>query len=67
MLMSISRTVTRTSEVQPELLYGRFTCEACKGIVNEVEQQFKYTEVSKCPVFFFVRMDIQPSLAEFMP
>ena len=45
-LMSISGTVTRTSEVRPELLYGSFTCEACKGIVNEVEQQFKYTEVS---------------------
>lgn len=45
-LMSISGTVTRTSEVRPELLYGSFICEACKGVVNEVEQQFKYTEVS---------------------
>ena len=51
-LMSISGTVTRTSEVRPELLYGSFTCEACKGIVNEVEQQFKYTEVSWCLAFF---------------
>ena len=45
-LMSISGTVTRTSEVRPELLFGSFICEACKGVVNEVEQQFKYTEVS---------------------
>lgn len=44
-LMSVSGTVTRTSEVRPELLYGTFICEACGGIVNEIEQQFKYTEV----------------------
>ncbi|KAJ7594179.1 MCM2/3/5 family-domain-containing protein [Mycena floridula] len=48
-LMSISGTVTRTSEVRPELLFGSFTCEVCNGIVNEVEQQFKYTEPSLCP------------------
>ena len=45
-LMSISGTVTRTSEVRPELLYGSFICEVCKGLVNDIEQQFKYTEVS---------------------
>ena len=44
-LMSISGTVTRTSEVRPELLYGSFICEICGGLVNEIEQQFKYTEV----------------------
>lgn len=44
-LMSVSGTVTRTSEVRPELLYGSFVCEVCGGIVNEIEQQFKYTEV----------------------
>ena len=44
-LMSISGTVTRTSEVRPELLYGSFICEVCGGLVNEIEQQFKYTEV----------------------
>ncbi|PSR93780.1 hypothetical protein PHLCEN_2v4675 [Hermanssonia centrifuga] len=48
-LMSISGTVTRTSEVRPELLYGSFVCEVCGGIVNEIEQQFKYTEPSLCP------------------
>lgn len=45
-LMSVSGTVTRTSEVRPELLFGSFVCEVCGGIVNEIEQQFKYTEVS---------------------
>lgn len=46
-LMSISGTVTRTSEVRPELLYGSFICEVCNGLVNDIEQQFKYTEVSQ--------------------
>lgn len=44
-LMSVSGTVTRTSEVRPELLFGSFICEACGGSVTEIEQQFKYTEV----------------------
>ncbi|KAI0941350.1 hypothetical protein AcV7_002950 [Taiwanofungus camphoratus] len=48
-LMSISGTVTRTSEVRPELLFGSFICEVCGGLVNEIEQQFKYTEPSLCP------------------
>lgn len=44
-LMSISGTVTRTSEVRPELVFGSFVCETCRTTVSEVEQQFKYTEV----------------------
>ncbi|CCA74171.1 probable MCM6-involved in replication [Serendipita indica DSM 11827] len=48
-LLSISGTVTRTSEVRPELLFGTFTCVLCQGVVNDVEQQFKYTEPSLCP------------------
>lgn len=44
-LVAISGTVTRTSEVRPELLYGAFTCGECKNTVRDVEQQFKYTEV----------------------
>lgn len=45
-LISISGTVTRTTEVRPELLYGSFTCNECGKIMNDVEQQFRYTEVS---------------------
>lgn len=45
-LSAISGTVTRTSEVRPELTFGSFICLECKGIVRDVEQQFKYTEVS---------------------
>ncbi|KAE9409894.1 MCM-domain-containing protein [Gymnopus androsaceus JB14] len=48
-LMSISGTVTRTSEVRPELLFGSYICEICKGLVNDIEQQFKYTEPALCP------------------
>ncbi|KAI0028370.1 mis5 protein [Vararia minispora EC-137] len=48
-LMSISGTVTRTSEVRPELLYGTFVCEVCGGLADEIEQQFKYTEPLLCP------------------
>jgi DNA replicative helicase MCM subunit Mcm2 (Cdc46/Mcm family) len=46
-LSSVSGTVTRTSQVRPELLRGVFRCKACGEIAaGEVEQQFKYTEVS---------------------
>ncbi|KAK4704841.1 DNA replication licensing factor MCM6, partial [Phenoliferia sp. Uapishka_3] len=48
-LASISGTVTRTSEVRPELIFGTFLCLECKGVVRDVEQQFKYTEPTMCP------------------
>lgn len=44
-LTSICGTVTRTSEVRPELLFGTFTCLDCHTIIKDVEQQFKYTLV----------------------
>src|ERR1700733_4311107 len=47
--MAVSGTVTRTSEVRPELFVGAFRCEQCQGIVRNVEQQFKYTEPVRCP------------------
>ena len=46
-LLAISGTVTRTSEVRPELLFGTFQCPDCQAIIKDVEQQFKYTEVLK--------------------
>lgn len=48
-LLSISGTVTRTSEVRPELFKGSFTCDMCRAVVDNVEQAFKYTEPSFCP------------------
>lgn len=46
-LASVSGTVTRTSEVRPELLYGTFQCMECGKVARDVEQQFKYTQVSR--------------------
>ena len=37
-LMSIHGTVTRTTEVKPELLLGSFTCMECKTASSNVEQ-----------------------------
>lgn len=48
-LISISGTVTRTSEVRPELYKATFTCDACRSVVDGVEQVFKYTEPYMCP------------------
>lgn len=48
-LLSISGTVTRTSEVRPELSLATFVCEACKSVVPNVEQTFRYTEPTQCP------------------
>ncbi|KAK4229921.1 putative DNA replication licensing factor mcm6 [Podospora fimiseda] len=48
-LLSISGTVTRTSEVRPELALATFICEACRSVVPDVEQTFRYTEPTQCP------------------
>lgn len=48
-LVSISGTVTRTSEVRPELASGTFVCLACNTTVPNVEQTFRYTEPAVCP------------------
>ncbi|CCH45630.1 DNA replication licensing factor [Wickerhamomyces ciferrii] len=48
-LSSISGTVTRTSEVRPELFKGSFICDNCRAIVEGVDQIFKYTEPTHCP------------------
>jgi DNA replication licensing factor MCM6 len=47
-LMSIHGTVTRTTEVKPELLEGAFKCQECSEVRTGVEQQFKFTEPVKC-------------------
>ncbi|KAK4618382.1 DNA replication licensing factor mcm6 [Fulvia fulva] len=48
-LVSISGTVTRTSEVRPELHLATFICEVCTSVVPDVEQIFKYSEPTQCP------------------
>ncbi|GJQ10215.1 hypothetical protein GpartN1_g2006.t1 [Galdieria partita] len=47
-LMAISGTVTRTSDVRPELLKGCFICKNCGHPSENVEQQFRYTEPPIC-------------------
>lgn len=48
-LLSIMGTVTRTSEVRPELHSACFTCDICGLLIEGVEQVFKYTEPTSCP------------------
>ncbi|KAG8460942.1 hypothetical protein KFE25_010693 [Diacronema lutheri] len=51
-LSCISGTVTRTSEVRPELVEGVFACNDCGALVEGVRQQLRYTEpvlCAKCP------------------
>jgi DNA replication licensing factor MCM6 len=49
-LTSISGTVTRTSEVRPELLFGTFQCNVCSAIIRDVQQEFHYTQPSSCAI-----------------
>lgn len=48
-LLTISGTVTRTSEIRPELYKASFTCDVCRAIIDNIEQSFKYTEPTFCP------------------
>jgi len=47
-LASFSGTVTRTSDVRPELLLGCFRCGDCGELVPNVEQQCRYTTPAIC-------------------
>ncbi|KAI9504356.1 MCM DNA helicase complex subunit mcm6 [Coemansia spiralis] len=47
-LVCISGTVTRTSEVRPELIAGMFRCTECGTLCGPIVQQFKYTEPTVC-------------------
>jgi DNA replication licensing factor MCM6 len=48
-LVTICGTVTRMTEVKPELLIGTFQCNECSREVSGVEQQFKVTMPAVCP------------------
>lgn len=48
-LITIGGTVTRTTEVKPELLVGTFQCNECQREVSGVQQQFKVTMPAVCP------------------
>ena len=45
-LLRITGQVVRTHPVHPELVSGTFICRDCQTVIKDVEQQFKYTQVS---------------------
>ena len=47
-LRSFTGTVTRTSEVRPELFLASFRCMECNTVVHDVEQHFKWTTPVIC-------------------
>jgi DNA replication licensing factor MCM6 len=47
-LIKLRGTVTRTSEVRPELKVGVFKCRTCGKLSKPIVQQFKYTEPKRC-------------------
>lgn len=47
-LMAIQGTVTRTSEVRPELNKACFICDLCSAVIQGIEQSFVYTEPTSC-------------------
>jgi DNA replication licensing factor MCM6 len=47
-IMAIDGTVTRTTEVKPELSIGTFRCSQCNATCEGIEQQFKFTKPNKC-------------------
>ncbi len=45
----VQGTVTRSSEVRPELYLATFTCLECQHEVANVQQQYKFTQPLICP------------------
>jgi DNA replication licensing factor MCM6 len=48
-LLSWKGTVTRTTEVRPELYLAAYKCKACGELVRNIEQQFVLTYPMMCP------------------
>lgn len=47
-LSSVSGTVTRTSDVRPELILGTFRCNKCGLLAENIIQQYHYTRPVIC-------------------
>lgn len=47
-LSSVSGTVTRSSDVRPELLVGNFRCQKCGLMAENIIQQYHYTRPVIC-------------------
>ncbi|EED44605.1 DNA replication licensing factor MCM6 [Enterocytozoon bieneusi H348] len=48
-LISFNGTVTRTSQVRPELIIGGFKCRNCQTFINGIPQYFGYCPPLYCP------------------
>lgn len=48
-LVTFSGTVTRTTQVRPELNTAVFKCRECGTVISDVKQEFTYTEPLFCP------------------
>lgn len=48
-LISFTGTVTRVSQVRPELVMASFTCNVCHTVINNIQQNNSYTEPIYCP------------------
>ena len=48
-LIALKGTVTKTTEVRPELVIGKFTCSVCGAGCGLVDQQFRFTSPKICP------------------
>ena len=66
-LTAFKGTVTRTTEVRPELVSGVFRCLGCQQPSDPIEQQFKYTEPKKCRTMNCAsnKWDLLPSMSVF--
>ncbi|VDP22119.1 unnamed protein product [Soboliphyme baturini] len=47
-LLRITAQIIRTHPVHPELSQGTFVCAECNAVITGIEQQFKYTQPTKC-------------------
>lgn len=47
-LTAVKGTVTKTTEVRPELVIGKFSCSVCGADCGLVDQQFMYTSPKMC-------------------
>lgn len=45
-LVCVVGQIVRTHPVHPELYKGVFTCNDCGSTIDNVEQQFRYTQVN---------------------
>jgi len=48
-LVTICGTVTRTTDIKPELLVATWKCNECQREISGVAQEFKVTTPARCP------------------